>query len=177
MKCAVLTIAGMFLSLSLFAHPGHERVLVTQHNERVRFYSDVLSGKVVLISFLFTRCTDSCPMQTAKLAQVQSLLSGWMGSTIRFVSISVDPETDRPEVLREYAERFHAGKGWLFLTGERRDIEDVVGRLGQSVAAPETHTSLFIAGDLKAGRWLKLHSDMPPLEIAEQLRNLVREPS
>jgi protein SCO1 len=191
MKHAAFAIAGVLLPRHLWAHSGHEaaahvpavgkraaeRVLVTQHGDRVRFYSDVLKGRVVLLSFVFTSCVDTCPMQTRKLAAVQSLLAGWMGNTIRFVSISVDPERDRPEVLRDYAARFDAGPGWLFLTGAKRDVDDVVGRLGQAVAAPENHTSLFLAGDLKAGRWSWLHPDTAPLEIAEHLLNLVRETS
>jgi len=191
MKHAALALAAILLPLHLWGHSGHEaaarvraretraveRLLVTQHGNRVRFYSDVLKGKVVLVSFVFTHCPDTCPMQTRKLAAVQALLGGWMGSSIRFVSISVDPERDAPDVLRDYAARFDAGPGWLFLTGNKSDIDDVVGRLGQAVAAPEAHTSLFLAGNLKAGRWSWLHPDTAPLEIAEHLRNLVRETS
>src|SRR4029450_4145977 len=69
-----------------------DRKLVTQHSETVAFYSDVLRDKVVLINFIFTQCTDSCPTQTARLAEVQSLLADVIGRGVLLVSISVDPE-------------------------------------------------------------------------------------
>jgi protein SCO1 len=174
MKRAALMVASLLLALPLHA-VSPDRTLLTQNGEPVRFYSDVLKGKVVLISFIFTQCKDVCPLQTQKLAAVQQLLPGFMGHSVHFVSISVDPERDRPEVLREYAGRFNAGPGWTFLTGNKRDIEDVVARLGQAVKAPQDHTSLFIAGNAKTGRWVKLHPDMTPVAIAEQLRNLAAE--
>jgi protein SCO1 len=172
MKCAALMLAGLLLAPPLHAGDA-DRTLLTQNGEPVRFYSDVLKGKVVLISFIFTQCTDTCPLQTSKIAAVQSLLRGWMGNSVHFVSISVDPERDRPEVLREYAARFNAGPGWTFLTGEKRDVDEVVARLGQAARVPQEHTSLFIAGNATTGRWMKLHPDMTPLAIAEQLRTLV----
>jgi protein SCO1 len=174
MKRAALLVAGLLLALPLQAREG-DRTLLTQDGEPVRFYSDVLKDKVVLISFVFTRCTDVCPMQTQKLAAVQSLLRGWMGRSVHFVSISVDPERDRPEVLREYAGRYNAGPGWTFLTGKKRDVDDVVTRLGQAAKVPQDHTSLFIVGNAKTGRWMKLHPDTTSVAIAEHLRNLVTE--
>jgi len=72
-----------------------DRQLVTQHDERVEFYSDVLRDGTVLINFIFTQCTDACPTQTARLAEVQSLLADVIGRGVSLVSISVDPEHDR----------------------------------------------------------------------------------
>ena len=60
-----------------------------------------------------------------KSIDVQRLLSDRMGTDIFFYSISIDPEWDTPAVLREYAEKFHAGPGWLFLTGKAADITAV----------------------------------------------------
>jgi cytochrome oxidase Cu insertion factor (SCO1/SenC/PrrC family) len=68
--------------------------LITQHGKEVAFYSDVLEDKVVLINFVFTHCHDSCPTQSSKLSEVQSLLDGLIGREVYLVSISVDPEQD-----------------------------------------------------------------------------------
>ena len=88
-----------------------DRRLLTHRGEEVAFYSDVLRDKVILINFVFTQCTDTCPTQTARVAEVQSLLGERVGRDIELVSISVDPEHDTPEVLRDYATRFGAGDG------------------------------------------------------------------
>jgi cytochrome oxidase Cu insertion factor (SCO1/SenC/PrrC family) len=152
-----------------------ERPLLTQRAEQVSFYSDVLRDRVVLINFIYTRCTDACPTQTALLAAVQPLLGDALGPTFRFVSISVDPEHDTPAALAEYAARFGARDGWLFLTGSKRDVDDVVRRRGELAAAPQAHTTLFILGNPSSGHWIKLHPDSAPSDIAQRLRALAAE--
>jgi protein SCO1 len=99
-----------------------DRKLLTQHGKEVAFYSDVLRDKVVLIDFIYAQCADSCPTQTSRLAQVQSLLGERVGHAVWLVSISIDPAHDTPQVLQDYATRFGAGDGWLFLTGSKANI-------------------------------------------------------
>jgi len=82
--------------------------LVTQDGKTVHFYADLLKGKMVVINFIYTKCRDSCPMETAKLAQVQRLLGDRVGRDVFFYSISIDPERDTPAELKEYADKFHA---------------------------------------------------------------------
>jgi len=154
-----------------------DRRLITQHGQEVAFYSDVMRDKVVLINFVFTHCRDSCPMQTSKLSKVQSLLDGLVGREVHLVSISVDPERDTPEELREYAGHFNAGNGWMFLTGSKENVNEVVRRLGQLTATPESHTTLFILGNVRTGHWIKLHPDVTPAMIANYLRSLASENS
>jgi len=83
-------------------------------------------GKVVAIAFIYTSCTDVCPMLTANMASVQEKLGPAFGSKVAFLSITVDPERDTPEVLKEYANNFSADpKGWVFLTGEAEAVRQV----------------------------------------------------
>jgi len=90
-----------------------------------------LRGKVLAISFVFTTCSQSCPIVTAKMAEIQRRLGSDFGSRVHFVSISVDPLTDTPERLRAYAAKFGADvPGWSFLTGSSAQIDDVVRRFG-----------------------------------------------
>ena len=100
-----------------------------------------LRGKVLALSFVFTTCSDTCPIVTAKLADVQRRLGGEFGRRVRFVSISVDPLTDTPERLRAYAAKFNADTpGWSFLTGTPAQIEDVVRRFGAYTRRAENGT-------------------------------------
>ena len=152
-----------------------DRRLLTQHGDEVRFYSDVLKDRVVLINFVFTQCKDTCPTQTAKVSAVQTLLDGTEGRDVQLVSISVDPRHDTPAALARYATTFGAGAQWTFLTGRRDDVDDVLRRLGQWTADPRTHTTLFIAGNAATGHWMKLHPDLTPARIAAELRALAAE--
>ena len=152
-----------------------DRELVTQKGERVAFYTDVLRDKVVLVNFIYTQCTDSCPTQTARVAAVQSLLPDAASLGIELVSISVDPEHDTPRALGEYAARFGSRDGWTFLTGSKANVDDVLRRLGQLAPSREAHTTLFMLGNMKSGHWIKLHPDSDPAEIARYLRLLAAE--
>jgi protein SCO1/2 len=109
--------------------PAPAFVLVDQTGRTVSLAD--LRGKVLAISFVFTTCSDSCPIVTAKMAGIKLRLGTDFGPRVRFVSISVDPLTDTPERLRAYAAKFGADvPGWLFLTGSPAQIDDVVRRFG-----------------------------------------------
>jgi protein SCO1/2 len=94
-----------------------------------------LRGKVVAVTFIYTSCTDVCPVLTALMAHVQDKLGPDFGKRIAFVSITVDPERDTPEVLKRYAETFGADhNGWTFLTGDPAAIQEVIRRYGAFAA-------------------------------------------
>jgi protein SCO1 len=90
-----------------------------------------LRGKVVAVNFIYTGCPDICPLLTEKMALVQDELGPNLGSKTVFVSITLDPEHDTPEVLREYAQLWGARpEGWTFLTGSPEAIREVADRWG-----------------------------------------------
>jgi protein SCO1 len=88
-------------------------------------------GKVVAVTFIYTLCTDTCPVLTPMMSFVQDRLGPDFGTKIAFVSITVDPERDTPAVLKEYAEAFGANPaGWAFVTGAPETIREVTRRYG-----------------------------------------------
>ncbi|HXV81218.1 MAG TPA: SCO family protein [Candidatus Binatia bacterium] len=90
-----------------------------------------LRGKVLAITFIFASCTDTCPLLTAKMAGIRNRLGPDFGAKVQFVSITVDPGRDTPEVLKRYAEAYKANiAGWAFLTGTQAEIRDVAKRYG-----------------------------------------------
>jgi protein SCO1/2 len=104
-------------------------VLINQDKER--FDSAKLRGKVVALNFIFTTCSDVCPIFTANLAQVQRTLNGRYAEAIFFVSITTDPEVDSPKVLKAYAQRYNADfKNWAFLTGREAELNRVWASFG-----------------------------------------------
>jgi protein SCO1/2 len=147
--------------------------LVTHEGKTVHFFDDLIEGKVVVINFIFTSCTDSCPLDTARLAKIQHILGDRVGKDIFMYSISIDPELDTPEVLAEYAKRFRAGPGWLFLTGKEADILLLRKKLGLYMAGldetTKDHNMSMIIGNQSTGRWMKRSPMDSPYFIAEQI--------
>ncbi len=129
--------------------------LINQHGEPMRLYSDLLQGKVVLINTVFTACTGMCPMLSSTIEKIQAHVGDRVGDDVHLISISVDPENDTPEKLAELAERFHAERGWYFLTGEPRNVEIALRKLGQFTADPEAHQGILILGNEPTGLWKK----------------------
>jgi protein SCO1/2 len=116
--------------------PAPEFALTSQDGAEVKLAD--LRGKVVAVTFIFTRCTDTCPVLTPMMSFVQDRLGSDFGTKIAFVSITVDPERDTSEVLKEYGEAFGTNfAGWFFLTGSPPAIADVVRRYGVFAAKRE----------------------------------------
>ena len=147
--------------------------LVTQDGKTVRFYDDLLKGKSVALNIIYTSCTDECPLETARLAQLQRLLGERMGKDIFFYSISIDPKHDTPEVLKAYMEKFGVGPGWTFLTGNAADIRAVTKKLGLSrysdVANKDGHTAILMVGDVPGGQWVRHSAVDNPEFLASSL--------
>jgi protein SCO1/2 len=133
--------------------------LITQDGKTVRFYDDLLKGKTVAIYLMYTTCKFSCPLETARVAQAQRLLGDRVGKDIFFYSISIDPQHDTPAVLKTYAEQYHAGPGWLFLTGKQEDIDLISKKVGlysaPDPANTDGHTPFLMVGNVPTGQWMK----------------------
>ncbi len=133
--------------------------LTTQYGKKVRFYDDLIKGKVVAIDLIYTTCKYNCPLETARLVQLQKMLGDRMGKDVFFYSISIEPETDTPEVLKAYADKYHVGPGWLFLTGKPADIKLLSHKLGldslPSRDDPDGHTPHVLMGNEATGLWMK----------------------
>src|SRR3989338_9503006 len=104
--------------------------LINQDGEKLRFYDDMIKDKIVAINFMYATCHDACPLETAKLRQVQEALGDRVGKDIFMYSISITPEMDTPETLKTYMEKFNVGPGWQFLTGKEADITLLRTKLG-----------------------------------------------
>jgi cytochrome oxidase Cu insertion factor (SCO1/SenC/PrrC family) len=153
-----------------------DTVLVDQDGREVRFYSDVLKGRTVCMSFQFTQCKEACPLLMAKLSRVRQDLGEAFGRDVGFVVLSVDPDHDTPEALRKFAKVHGAeGPGWTFLTGPKAAMAAVLGKLGEWVEDPSDHTTAFVAGSARSRHWTKVRPDAPPQAVAEILRGLAAE--
>jgi protein SCO1/2 len=160
--------------------PAPEFTLTTQDNARLSLRD--LRGKIVAVTFIYASCTDTCPLLTAKLAGLQAKLGADFGPRVFFASVTVDPERDTPEVLKDYALAHGANPaGWAFLTGTPAEVRDVERRYGiwakRSPRGDVDHTfltSLIDRDGVLRVQYLGVRFD--PGEFLVDLRSLLREP-
>lgn len=130
-------------------------ILLNQNGEKMRLYSDLLQGKVVIINSFFATCTGSCLPLTRNLEKLQTALGPRMGKEVNIISISVDPTVDTPARLKAYAKKLNAGPGWYFLTGGKESVDLALKKIGQFVDNKESHLNIFIIGNERTGLWKK----------------------
>lgn len=130
-------------------------LMVNQNGEKMRLYSDLLKGKVVIINAFFATCQGSCLPMNRNLEKVQEALGERVGKDVYIISISVDPTVDTPANLKEYAKKLNAGPGWFFLTGDKANVDFALRKLGQYVDDKQDHTNIFIIGNERTGLWKK----------------------
>jgi len=104
--------------------------LRTQDDKEVRFYDDLIKGKIVTINFFYAKCEDVCPIVTSNLVKVQELLGDQVGRQVFMYSFSLKPAEDTPRAMKEYAEMHGVKPGWTFLTGKPEDLELLRRKLG-----------------------------------------------
>jgi protein SCO1/2 len=196
----VKTLAAVGLALALLAAPplvqAHEVTGRDQRLPRIGPAPDFaltsqdgvevalkdFRGKVVAVTFIYTYCPDTCPLLTAKLAQVQDELGSAFGAQVAFISITVDPERDTPAVLKDYAQAFGANlAGWSFLAGAAAVIGDVTRRYGVFAAKQADgsvdHTSLTSLIDRRGVlRVQYIGWRFNPEEFRRDLQSLLDEP-
>jgi len=150
--------------------------LVNQDGETVQFFDDVMKDKVVVINFIFTNCKGACPLMTHKLTLVRDKLEGYVGKTLQFVSLSLDPERDTPAAMKEFAKTHDADHdGWIFLTGDANNLDTIIKKLGQYTDDMEAHSTMMLAGNVNNAHWIKILPQEQPPAIAEKLRRLMED--
>src|ERR1041385_6417125 len=132
-----------------------ETILVNQNGEKMRFYSDLLKGKTVIIDSFFATCQGSCLPMNRNLEKVQEALGDRLGKEAVIISISVDPTVDTPTTLKAYSQKLNARPGWYFLTGDKENVEFVLKKLGQFVDNKQDHLNIFIIGNERTALWKK----------------------
>ncbi|HET8781577.1 MAG TPA: SCO family protein [Pyrinomonadaceae bacterium] len=149
--------------------------LMNQDGEKMRFYTDLLQGKTVIINSFFATCQGSCLPLMRNLQQVQESLGDRLGKDARIISISVDPTVDTPGALKAYAQKLKAKPGWYFLTGDKASVEFALKKLGQFVEAKESHVNIFIIGNERTGLWTKAFGLAKSEDIVKVVDSVVND--
>lgn len=144
--------------------------VLDQNGRRIRFYSDLVKGRVVAINFIFTTCTTICPVLGANFARVEEMLQDRPGRDFRLISVSIDPATDTPERLRSWAGKFGRRNGWTLVTGAKAEMDRLIKALQSYSPAKEEHTPIVWIGDDARNRWTRANGLGSPATLAQILR-------
>jgi cytochrome oxidase Cu insertion factor (SCO1/SenC/PrrC family) len=145
----------------------------TQDDRPVRFYTDTMEGRTVVINFIYTNCKDACPLITQKMLQVRDLLGDRFNKEVFFITISTDPARDTPAELKKFAQKQSADlPGWVFLTGSKANTEAILKKFGSYSQNVEEHLTLLLAGNVPVKRWTKMRPDAPAQLLAERIVTL-----
>ena len=113
------------------------------------------SNDPIALNFIFTTCTTICPVMTVTFSQMQQLL-GSDAERLHLVSITIDPEYDRPAVLEKYAAQFRAGENWSFLTGDTQDIVAVLRSFDSYTGSKMSHRPVTLLKSPGSESWTRI---------------------
>jgi protein SCO1/2 len=177
-------VACSFEALSCAPPPpdpadGLDVPLVTPTGEKIRFH-DRIRDQVVLINFMYTKCSGICPRTTHNLVKVQEALGDHLGKDVFIYSISLDPAVDTPSALADYAKELGAKPGWTFLTGSLDDITRLRRSLGLYDRDPaidadrSEHSGLVVYGNEATFTWAAIPGLADPRRIASAVARVMR---
>ena len=160
--------AGYFPNTTVLTHDGH----------KLRFYDDIVKGKVVAINMMYTACTGICPGNTANLKLVQEELADHLDKHVFMYSMTLRPDIDTPQALRDYVKRYAIPKGWTFLTGKPAEMDAIRRKLGFFNddpiidADPNQHTGMVRVGNEALDRWAMCPALGSPKQTARTILQL-----
>jgi len=175
-RIALLVGAGLLLAAAMPAAETDgtmslsvpDVVLRNQDGDRVRVWSELIRGNVVVMNFVFTNCTTICSPMGANFGELQSRL----GRDVKLISVSIDPGTDTPARLKRWSGQFHAGPSWTLLTGDRQEVERLLKALGVYTGNRFSHAPILLVGDGSNGRWLRGNGLAAPGEVLSMIRRV-----
>ncbi|MFN7562462.1 MAG: SCO family protein [Prosthecobacter sp.] len=165
-----------------FADKIPDVTLLNDAGQPVRFVTDLVKDHAVVISFFYTNCRGTCPGTNSLLAEMRGMLAKDFGKSIRFISISVEPEVDTVAAIHEYAGWYREPSAhpdtpdWHFLTGKPEDIRTLRRALGyyeidpKIDADPTQHAAMLIIGNQATGRWSKMPIGIGTQRMAGKVR-------
>jgi protein SCO1/2 len=155
----------------------HDIGLVDTDGGTVRFKSEAVGNRIVVVNFIYTSCTTICPVTSAMFAEVQERLMDRLGEgfgrDVKLITLTVDPATDTPERLKDYALNFGTPEGWLWLTGNKPQVDKVLTGLGAYAVDFTRHSGAVLVGDGRGGDWMRFYGLPNPADIVDRVEQLL----
>jgi protein SCO1/2 len=143
--------------------------LTNQDGRRVKLRSLLESGRPAVVDFIYTTCTTICPILSSGFSGVREELGDRAAESVQLISISIDPEHDRPEQMKEYLGRFTSGEGWDFLTGSRDDIDKVLKAFDSVVADKMAHQPIYLFHGPGSDEWTRVNGLIGQADLMREL--------
>jgi protein SCO1 len=150
----------------------------THDGKKLRFYDDVVRGKIVIFNMMYSVCTGICPGNTANLRLVQQALGSRLGKDIFMVSMTLQPQFDTPAALQDYVKRYDIQPGWMFITGQPIEMDVIRRKLGFFNDDPKidsdlaNHTGMVRVGNERLDRWFMMPALSRPQQMARAILQL-----
>ncbi|WP_433766581.1 SCO family protein [Pseudomonas putida] len=190
--CLLAVGIGQAMAHSADEHAGHDMsaksatsesaqvkfadvTLVDQNGKSVSLEKDLVSNKIVVMSFIYTSCTTVCPVVSSIMGKVQQKLGARVGKEVQLVSISIDPQRDDAKRLNEYARTFQKGPGWSWLTGSPQSVNETLKGLGSFSGDFKNHQPLILVGDGNSRHWTRYYGFTDPTVLSRQVEKLSGE--
>ena len=149
--------------------------LLNQDGRKVNLRALIDGGKPVIVNFIFTTCTTICPVMTATFSSLRGELGAGAADRVQLISISIDPENDRPERMKQYLSRFNWGPGWEFLTGSREDIGKVLNAFDAFVVDKMSHEPLFVSRAPNSKEWVRVKGLVRKKDLMLELERMEKK--
>lgn len=146
--------------------------LVRQDGEPVSLRKEMDDGRPVVLNFIFTTCGSICPLMSQVFGEFQRKL-GTESAQVHLMSISIDPEQDTPERLREYAGRFGAGPGWQYYTGTIAASLSAQQAFNVYRGDKMSHTPVTLLRAAPGQPWLRLDGFVTPDQLLHHYHQLL----
>ena len=148
-------------------------LLLDQDGKSVRLYTDLLKDKTVALSFFYTDCFYVCTRQGDLFSSLQKRFGSSFGKDVFLISVTMNPQTDTPKKLKNWARKYGRKSGWTLVTGQASEVEKLLRLFtGESVGPREVHAALVYIGDDRTGRWLFIDDLTPAAEIERKMYEL-----
>ena len=148
-------------------------LLLDQDGQEVRFYSDLISGRVVAVNFIFTTCTTVCLPMGAIFTKVQRELGDRVGRDVDLISVSVDPVTDTPERLKAWSQRLGAGTGWTLVTGSKPEVDNLLKSLEVFTPDFADHSPTVLIVNARVGSWKRAYGLAPAAKLSQLIEEMI----
>jgi protein SCO1/2 len=146
--------------------------LLREDGKSVSLPQEMDDGRPVVLNFIYTTCTDICPLMSGVLSQFEHELGKDAGK-VHLMSISIDPEQDTPARLTEYARRFHAGPEWQHYTGTLDDSVAAQRAFDVYRGSKMTHSAVTLMRAAPGKPWLRIEGFVTPADLVRDYRELV----
>ena len=145
-----------------------------QDGRKLRFYSDLIKDKVVVLSFFYTSCTYSCTMQGQTFSKLQSLLGDRLGKSVFLISVTTDPATDGPAQLKSWGKRYNVQEGWTLVTGKEAEINKLLLPFTGNRAGAGMHLPATFIGNDRTGLWTSAAGVFEPEALLNAIEFVTR---